>query len=360
MAFDGDAPPRLLVAVPHIAQALALAVVGSSTTPLVLLDGASVIVAASRSFRLAFDLPDGDVPLGSIYGLGDGEWDVPRLRSLLTATLSGAAVVPAYEIDLVSPAHGLRRLVLNANLLDHDGGEKRLLLAVADVTDARLADRLRDDLAREKTMLMQEIQHRVANSLQIVASVLMQSARKVSSDESRSHLRDAHNRVLSIAMLQQQLSATNADDVELGSYFAQLCGSLGASMIDDPQRLVLIANTDHTRVSPDVSVSLGLVVTELVINALKHAFPDGRHGHITVDYRSTGKDWRLAISDDGIGMPRTRTAAPGLGTSIVNALARHLHAEVTIDSGPLGTVVTIDHAEFDKGNAVPADAETAV
>lgn len=360
----GPLVPPLATAITPIAQALAFAVIGSSTAPLLLLDGDCTIIAASQSFRLAFDLPAGDSALGSIYALGAGEWNVPRLRSLLDATLSAAAAIPAYEIDLISPVHGRRRLVLNANLLDHDSGEKRLLLAVADVTDARLAKQIQEDLVREKAMLMQELQHRVANSLQIVASVLMQSARRVGSDESRGHLRDAHNRVQSIATLQQQLSSTDAGEVDLGIYFEQLCRSLGASMIDDDSRLVLAANTDHSRVDADVSVSLGLVVTELVINALKHAFPDGRRGHIIVDYRSTGSSagdgWRLMVTDDGIGMAPGRKSEAGLGTSIINALSRHLEAEVQVSSGPAGTIVTVTHTAIAKAGTKAPPAETAV
>src|SRR3546814_2575945 len=90
----------------------------------------------------------------------------------------------------------------------------RLLLSISDVTDARSSEKLKDDLLREKAILLQELQHRVANSLQIIASVLMQSARRVQSEEVRGHLHDAHSRVMSIASLQQQLAASSLGDVE--------------------------------------------------------------------------------------------------------------------------------------------------
>lgn len=77
------------------------------------------------------------------------------------------------------------------------------------MTDARAEARLKDDLVRDKAMLLQEVQHRVANSLQIIASVLMQSARQVQSDEARGHLHNAHHRVMSIAALQRQLSTSS-------------------------------------------------------------------------------------------------------------------------------------------------------
>ena len=107
---------------------------------------------------------------------------MPQLRSLLRATLSGAAELDAYEMDLKRAGRGTRRLVLTAHHLAYgDAAQTRLLLAVTDVTDARLAERLKDDLLREKAILYQELQHRIANSLQIIASVLMQSARRVPS-----------------------------------------------------------------------------------------------------------------------------------------------------------------------------------
>jgi len=156
---------------------LALAVVGSSSAPLVLLDGDLNVIAASASFFEAFQID----PTGAVgepfLGLGDGEWNLPRLRSLLTATLSGAAAVSAYEMELKSKRLGLRCLLLNAHLLAYgDGAAVRLLLGMSDITEARASEKLKDDLLREKAILLQEVQHRVANSLQIIASVILQSA----------------------------------------------------------------------------------------------------------------------------------------------------------------------------------------
>jgi two-component sensor histidine kinase len=89
---------------------------------------------------------------------------------------------------------------------------------------------------------------------------------------------------------------------------------------------------------------LGLIVTELVINALKHAFPDDRNGKIKVDYKSQGPNWTLSISDTGIGMPkRAGDAKAGLGTSIVQALARQLQASITVTDANPGTSVSIIH-----------------
>jgi two-component sensor histidine kinase len=327
---------------------LALAVVASSTAPLLLLNGALNVIAASKSFCRAFEIDPGKVADTSLRGLGAGEWDLPQLTSLLNATASGQAELEGYEIDLKRAGKSDRRLVLNAQKLSYgEDASVRLLVSVLDVTDARIAEKLKDDLLNEKAILLQELRHRVANSLQIIASVLMQSARKVQSEEARSHLHDAHQRVMSVASLQSQLAASAVGNVELRPYFTALCGSIGASMIRDPNQMTLGVNVDNSVTSADTSVSLGLIVTELVINALKHAFPGNRSGQILVNYRSQGPNWVLSVRDDGVGMPvgEARTK-PGLGTSIVQALSAQLHAVIKVTDAMPGTSVSITHAQI--------------
>ena len=327
------------------ADSLALAVIASSNAPVVLLDGDLDVIAASDSFCDTFEIDPERVAGRPLSALGAGEWNVPQLGSLLKATAAGSASIEAYEMDLKRPVKVSRRLVINARKLDYfDADNVRLVMSVADVTDGRISEKLKDDLLREKAILLQELQHRVANSLQIIASVLMQGAKKVRSEQARGHLRDARNRVMSIATMQRQLAASRLGDVVLRAYFTDLCDSIGASMINDHDQLSLEVSVDESMTKADVSVSLGLIVTELVINALKHAFPQHRHGKILVDYRSDGRAWVLSVRDTGVGMPRDGAdAKPGLGTGIVEALARQLDAAVSVASSETGTTVSIVH-----------------
>ncbi len=329
------------------ALSLMLAVIAASPAPLLLLDGDLKVVAASASFCRDFQIEQEGVPARLFSALGHGEWDVPQLVSLLEGTASGAAEVHAYEFELNRDGQAPRLLVLNAHKLDYDDKERvRVLLAIADVTEARASDKLKDNLLREKAILLQEVQHRVANSLQIIASILMQSARKVQSEESRGHLRDAHSRLMSIAAVQQHLAASRLGDVELRAYLVQLCKSLSASMIHDPEVLSIEVVADDSVTLADISVSLGLIVTELVINALKHAFPGHRAGRIVVEYGSREANWTLSVRDNGIGMqPASEDRKPGLGTNIVEALAKRLDAEVRVSGANPGTVVSIVHVQ---------------
>jgi two-component system, sensor histidine kinase PdtaS len=343
MADDPSTSPAAVPAA-VIADTLALALVATSDAPIVLLHHDLTVVAASASFCRAFHIDPTTTDGRSLFALGGGEWNVPQLRSLLAATLSGAAPVETYEMDLKRAAHSPRRLVLTAHQLVYgDPADTRLLLAVSDVTDARLAERLKDDLVREKAVLYQELQHRVANSLQIIASVLMLNARRAPSEQTRSYLFDTHSRVMSVAALQKQLTTAAGGEVPLRGYFTELCQSIGASMIHDPQKLRLTVEADETVAHADVSVSLGLIVTELVINAIKHAFPNDRGGDIVVSYRAHAADWTLSVSDNGVGIPASRPAKVGLGTSIVEALARRLGAVATLTAAHPGSTVSIEH-----------------
>lgn len=327
-------------------QNLALAILASSAAPALLLDEELSVICASTSFYRAFALAPAGVLGHPLFTMGNGQWEVPQLRSLLKATLAGHALIDTYEMDLKGGPAPLR-LVLNAKRLDYgDPDNVRLLLTVVDVTEARLSDKVKDDLLREKAVLLQELQHRVGNSLQIIASVLMLSARRVQSEEARGHLHDAHHRVMSIATLQQHLTTSSLGYVGLRSYFTELCDSLGASMIHDHDRVSITLTADDSRVKADTSVSLGLIVTELVINALKHAFPGERNGIITVDYQSHADNWTLSVSDDGVGTDEALAqATPGLGTGIVEALAGQLAATVVTASRNPGITVTVSHGE---------------
>ena len=129
-------------------------------------------------------------------------------------------------------------------------------------------------------------------------------------------------------------------------------------MIRDHNQLSLDVKIDDSIAPADVSVSLGLIVTELVINALKHAFPDSRSGVIKVNYHAHGPNWTLSVSDNGIGMPKDIAAAkPGLGTSIVQALAAQLHGIIKVSDANPGTVVSVAHTQI---AAVANDAAAAV
>lgn len=330
---------------PHseIHDGLALAIVASSNTPLLLLDDDLQIICISETFLQGFQIQPASVGNCELSQLGRGEWASAQLTGPLRATVTGHAAINSFEMNLRRAGQADRLLVINARHLAYgDRQQGCLLVSVLDVTDARTAENLKDDLLRDKAILLSEMQHRVANSLQIIAGVLMRKALEVRSDETRGHLYEINNRVLSVAAIQEQLSPSEAGDIELRGYFTALCDSIGVSMIRDAERVSLSVKSDDSVVSADISVCLGLIITELVINALKHAFPGDCKGEIAVRYKSKGNSWKLSVIDNGIGMPKDVDEA-GLGTMIVEALAKKLGARLNIASSEIGLSVSIIH-----------------
>jgi chemotaxis protein methyltransferase CheR len=280
-----------------------------------------------------------------LFDLGDGQWNIPALRIVLEDIIPKHRTVEAYEVEHEFPTLGRRVMLLNARrVLDETGSDSALLLAIEDVTQRRDAEREKDELFQQKEVLLQEMQHRVANSLQIIASILLLKARTVQSEEIRLHLQDAHQRVMSVATVQQQLQASGLNEsIEIGPYLSKLCDSLAKSMVGERRPLSIKVQASPGRAVSSEAVSLGLIVTELLINALKHAFRSSEKGEILVSYQAQASGWSLSVSDNGSGAKEEGDEPPhtGLGTSIVEALAHQLNATVQKTSGPQGTTVTI-------------------
>lgn len=333
-------------------RALAQAIVDTIREPLLVLDKDLRVVAASRSFYLTFKMNRQDVQGLPIYSLGNGQWDIPELRLLLDRILPQHTVMDDYEVELVFSTIGRRNMVLNARTVFYEGcGQALILLSIEDITQRRVHERGLADLLAQKETLLQEMQHRVANSLQIIASILLLKARTVQSDETRLHLQDAHRRVMSVAAVQQHLQATgHGEQFPIVPYLSRLCETLAASMIGEDRPIKVEVRVGAADVSSTEAVSIGLIVTELVINALKHAFGQpSATGVIVVSYEVAEASWRLTVSDDGVGLPEggLQKAIPGLGTSIVQALARQLDGHVEIyRTIPHGMTVSITHASF--------------
>jgi chemotaxis protein methyltransferase CheR len=154
---------------------------------------------------------------------------------------------------------------------------------------------------------------------------------------------------MSIAAVQKQLHPTAPGGaIEVAPYLSRLCETLATSMIDTRPISLKVVGQGGSATSRQAE-SLGLIVTELVMNALKHAFPDDKaKGRITVAYDTAGTDWKLSVSDNGIGKPDGVFAQgkSGLGTGIIKALSHQLDAQVETTVSPKGTTVSITHATF--------------
>jgi PAS domain S-box-containing protein len=346
---------------------LAQGIVDTIQVPLVVLDQHLRVVTANRAFCETFRMTRQKIENRPVYALGDGVWNIPVLRFLLENIAPLHTVMEGYEVEREFPGIGRRLMLLNAReVVNQRNARKLILLTIEDATERRAAEREMAELLRQKEMLVQEMQHRVANSLQIIASILLRKARMVQSEETRMHLRDAHQRVMSVAAIQQQLLASSHDDpVYIGGYLSRLSEALAASMRDDSRPILLKVQAEGGTASSAEAVSIGLIVAELVINAFKHAFVgDEAAGLVVVAYEAAETSWRLSVCDNGIGIPEGQLDSdkprPGLGTIIVTALAKQLDARVEVMRSRRGTTVSISHGTSDPARLPLAGAHTGL
>jgi two-component sensor histidine kinase len=335
-------------------QALAYAVMDSAPDPLAVLDERHCLLTASQTFFDLFGL-NRDLSEGRpIYSLGEGQLDRPDIRLFLSMVSGDCVVAPdVIEVEQSFPTGRRRVMALFARRLGRgDEGRSTLVLTFTDITIRQELEQGRTALLlqtsrrlRDKDIQLREVQHRIGNNIQMLAAILRIQCRNVESEEVRYHLRDAYLRVMSVGQVQSHLcDAENLDVVEVSSYLADLAGGLGASMVSDRQPIQITARAANGPLASTRAVRIGLAVTELVINAIKFAFPVHKpDAQICIDYETHGENWKLLVSDNGLGNGAGQAARTrgSLARTIVYDLVKQLDARMTVSSGPEGFAVSI-------------------
>jgi two-component sensor histidine kinase len=205
-----------------------------------------------------------------------------------------------------------------------------------DITQRKIADESIRASLREKEVLLKEIHHRVKNNLQVVSSLLGLQSRIIEDDALRKMFQESQNRVHSMALIHESLyQSVNLSEIDFPAYIDQLADYLFRSYGVDSSRVQLAASIDELRLTMDTAVPCGLIINELVSNALKYAFPGGRSGKIRIEMREDGTHFiRLAVIDDGVGFPDGigQASSKSLGLRLVRTLADQLGAAVEMAS----------------------------
>jgi two-component sensor histidine kinase len=210
-------------------------------------------------------------------------------------------------------------------------------------------------LAAEREVLLREVNHRVGNSLQIIASLLHLQANSSTQDGVKAALTNAMGRVAAVAQVHRRLyTSHDLKSVLLNQYLEALLEDLRRSAEGNKMsRLTLKA--EPIEIDPDRAVAIGIIVNELVMNAVKYAYPDGA-GPIHIVLNADGDDLELSIADDGVGLNvKTDPRSTGMGQRIVTAMAQKLDASVERDPKHAGTRIVL---RFRRATA-PAPARPA-
>jgi PAS domain S-box-containing protein len=218
-----------------------------------------------------------------------------------------------------------------------------VLATVRDVSQARQDQALVQAALREKETLLKELYHRVKNNLQVIASMVGMQGRACPDPMAKTALEEASGRVRAMALVHEKLyQSGDLSSIALDGYIAELCARLGEAANAGARGIVIECQAEPVKIGLDMAVPLGLVLNELVSNCLKHAFPDGRRGHVVVQLVRTGERLRLSVRDDGIGMALAQagTFPRTLGLRLVTALSAQLDGEFSLETRD-GTVASL-------------------
>jgi PAS domain S-box-containing protein len=186
---------------------------------------------------------------------------------------------------------------------------------------------------REKELLLKEVHHRVKNNLQVISSLLSLQAQELRDPEAIRHFQESQGRVRSMALIHEQLYRSNdLAQIEFADYLEELILHLRHSYGNSAARIAVELDVEPLPLTLDLAIPCGLIVNELISNALEHAFPDCRSGEIRVRFRRNGTAYCLEVADNGVGM---RSGPVGgnhssLGMKVVQALVRQLHGTLDI------------------------------
>lgn len=266
----------------------------------------------------------------------------------------GVAGTGAVETVWLRKDGSLMDVYLASTPLDPTDLSKGVTFTALDITARkRIEGQLRTSLT-EKEVLLKEVHHRVKNNLQIISTLLELQSELIRDAKDRELVQDSRNRIHSMSLLHQKLYQSKSFAyVDVRGYLEELTNHLLASTVADPSLIRLTIAAQDVFLSMDEMIPCGLIVNELVANALKHAFPGDCPGHITVSCSQGSGVVVLTVADDGIGLPADLEIANAetLGLQLVTMLARQLRGRLVIVEAVVGTTISVSFPVSVSGTA---------
>lgn len=265
-------------------------------------------------------------------------WRAGTLTLLIALFGVWIAVLPPRFVVKAVDAEQAALLIMNAV-----GGALTIAIAQVARTTAARSDRQGTEKLESRDLLLRELDHRIKNNFQMVAGLLEMQRRTAAEPATAQALESVIVRVHSLAQAHAALYAPSGDirTIDFARYVEELCRSLSASLLLTTI-VELRCACEPATMNTDRAAALGLVINELVTNAVKHAFPNGRSGVIEVSFGQTPGGWRLTVKDDGVGLPAAaRKAASGMGRRLVDAFSRQAGGTLSQGPGP-GAMFHVD------------------
>ncbi|TGT40765.1 PAS domain-containing protein [Mesorhizobium sp. M4B.F.Ca.ET.169.01.1.1] len=313
------------------ARIYAEAIVGTVRQPLLVLNAELHVQSANAAFYELFRVAAKDTLGSLLYGLGNGQWDIPALRTLLDEVLSKNQEVTDYEVEHEFRDIGRRSMLLNARKLSQAAGrEELILLAIEDITERRQSE-------RHRKTLMSELNHRVKKTLAVVQSIASQTLGHASTlDEAREAF---GARLINLANAQNILTRENWQSADLGDIVSDTvkphAGGENRFRIEGPP----------VRLAPGAALAVSMALHELTTNAAKYGALSSEEGDVVIVWQVEGEnaDRRLVLHwQESGGPPVAKPKNKGFGSRLIErALASELGGEVRVDYASTGIVCTM-------------------
>jgi PAS domain S-box-containing protein len=240
----------------------------------------------------------------------------------------------SFEARLIDKEGKLRWVNITVSAIEMEEDIHFILIIASDITNNKQFEKELKDSIREKEVLLQEIHHRVKNNMQIISSLLNLQTRYLDDIESVNVLKESQNRVRSMAMIHEKLyRSKDFNKIYFDDYIESLVWDLFYSYSIKKGTIEPILDIDNVKLNIETSVPCGLIITELVSNSLKYAFPDQNKGELLVSLKTKGDCYELIISDDGVGFPEDIDFkhTDSLGLELVNSLTDQIDGEIELD-----------------------------
>jgi len=268
-----------------------------------------------------------------------------RLRDLDRAVLESGRSSSAIE-ELATPGDGVRHLLSYRFPFDDAAGCRVLGGISVDITDQMRTERALEAALAAKEMLLKEVHHRVKNNLQIISSLLNMQAELIADPSERLVFEESQRRVQSMAMIHERLCGSgDLQHVDFREYVEALVNDLFAAHGRDRDQVRLRLALEPVSLELNQAIPCGLILNELVHNALKYAFPGKREGEILVALSGVQRHVTLRVADNGVGMPSRQVVKQSLGLGIVDVLARQLDGTLRREHGP-GVDISLAFEKF--------------
>ncbi len=218
-------------------------------------------------------------------------------------------------------------------------GQRAVQIVARDISERKKLEAELKNSLKEKDLMMKEIHHRVKNNLMVIQSLLNLQSRYIKDTDARDIFKDSQNRAKSMAMIHESLyKSSDLKRIEFSEYINTLAKNLFYSYAADPERVKMSVKVDKVMLDINTAIPLGLILTELISNCLKYAFPDGGSGEIKVDFHSDNEDgtsnFRLTVCDNGVGLPPgfDPKKSDSLGIMLIYSLSEQIGALIKLDT----------------------------